>query len=138
MLIALSCDTKWGISEQEISVCFKDDIKKDLEQLGISAEHFSSLPDLIQLRITTVYRSGRFTLSISAQEFIQVFILGHDLSWQVLDYLEDYDFSLGESEYLLLGDLSRETLIKTHSSPQGGLNLIHETAGLDDSASLPL
>ncbi len=106
MLIALSCDTKWGISEREISACFKDDIKKDLEQLGVSTEHFNSLPDSIQLRITTVYRSGRLTLSISAQQFIQAFVLGHGLSWQVLDYLEDYEFSFGESEYLLLGDLS--------------------------------
>jgi hypothetical protein len=106
VLIALSCDTKWGISEREISACFKDDIKKDLEQLGVSTEHFNSLPDSIQLRITTVYRSGRLTLSISAQQFIQAFVLGHGLSWQVLDYLEDYEFSFGESEYLLLGDLS--------------------------------
>jgi hypothetical protein len=34
-------------------------------------------------------------------------------------------------------DFVQETLIKPHSSPQGGLNLIHENAGLDDSASLP-
>ena len=32
----------------------------------------------------------------------------------------------------------RETLIKPRSSLQGGLNLIHETAARDDSASLPL
>ena len=31
-----------------------------------------------------------------------------------------------------------ETLIKPRSSLQGGLNLIHETAARDDSASLPL
>jgi hypothetical protein len=30
-----------------------------------------------------------------------------------------------------------ETLIKPRSSLQGGLNLIHETAARDDSASLP-
>ncbi len=33
---------------------------------------------------------------------------------------------------------SEETLIKPRSSLQGGLNLIHETAAHDDSASLPL
>jgi hypothetical protein len=33
---------------------------------------------------------------------------------------------------------SKETLIKLHSSPQGGLSLIHETAAGDGSASLPL
>ena len=34
--------------------------------------------------------------------------------------------------------LAKETLIKPRSSLQGGLNLIHETAARDDSASLPL
>jgi hypothetical protein len=35
-------------------------------------------------------------------------------------------------------DTLKETLIKTHPSLQGDLNLIHETAASDDSASLPL
>jgi hypothetical protein len=35
-------------------------------------------------------------------------------------------------------EVFEETLIKSRSSLQGGLNLIHETAARDDSASLPL
>ena len=33
---------------------------------------------------------------------------------------------------------AKETLIKPRSSVKGGLNLIHDTATRDDSASLPL
>jgi hypothetical protein len=53
------------------------------------------------------------------------------MKWKdVPDWLKEYDEEVYQCPV-------RETLIKPHSSPQGGLNLIHENAGLDDSASLP-
>jgi hypothetical protein len=39
---------------------------------------------------------------------------------------------------ILSSEIPKETLSKSRSSLQGGLNLIHETAARDDSASLPL
>ena len=61
--------------------------------------------------------------------------------WRSMGYkISLYFLALPSPETAIMRVAARvkETLIKTHSSPQGGLNLIHETAGLDDSASLPL
>jgi hypothetical protein len=51
--------------------------------------------------------------------------------------VRQYSSVLFVSSQDLKGTTSRETLIKTHPSLQGGLILIHETAARDDSASLP-
>ena len=51
-----------------------------------------------------------------------------------LFYEEHWGFQIQQATEKAL----KETLIKSRSSLQGGLNLIHETAARDDSASLPL
>ena len=61
--------------------------------------------------------------------------------WDLERIRREYSFTDGRiivrGRLVTRGRRLRETLIKAHSSPQGGLILIHETAARDDSASLP-